>query len=358
MVGGTCMRLQRRIELRLPRSGVVERLCQPTNKLFQLSSSLFSPALFGPLCLLLVGAAPARLPSIYTDDVTRFFRVYDAAAGHPTPEQLQHQYLDPGSSGLHELARLRNVTGTAIAHAIEVEPAIYAHARDCMAVLPRVELRFRSALSTLVQRYPEANLPPVTIAVARTKPVAMADPAGVRIGLEALCATAYLNPNVEDRFVHVIAHEYAHAQQSPALLDADNPTVLQASLMEGVGEFTAELISGAPGDLAAAALARGHEKEIETRFAADESKRDLSAWLYNGTHERPGDLGYWVGYRIVKSYYQHHRDKRLALREIYGMTDASAFLEHSGWYPGIRLARWSATRGWRARPHSSKFFSQ
>jgi uncharacterized protein YjaZ len=55
----------------------------------------------------------------------------------------------------------------------------------------------------------------------------------------------------------------------------------------------------------------------------------------NGTERgisglRPGDLGYWVGYRIVKSYYQHAADQRQAFREILKMTDPKAFLAKSG----------------------------
>ena len=55
-------------------------------------------------------------------------------------------------------------------------------------------------------------------------------------------------------------------------------------------------------------------------FVADEDKTDLSAWLYNSSPTQPRDLGYWVGYRIVKSYYLHAQDKSRALREIFGMT--------------------------------------
>jgi hypothetical protein len=58
---------------------------------------------------------------------------------------------------------------------------------------------------------------------------------------------------------------------------------------------------------------------------------------YNSTPEKPDDLGYWVGYRIVKSYHLHAADKRQAIREILQMTDPNAFLAKSGWYPGIRL---------------------
>jgi uncharacterized protein YjaZ len=206
-----------------------------------------------------------------------------------------------------------------------------------MAVLPRVRQRLQIALHKLGRLYSEARFPPVTIAVGRGKPVAVGSPAsGLQVGLEALCATNWLNPNVEDRFVHVIAHEYAHVQQTPALVDDEHPTVLEGSLVEGGAEFTAELISGDVAYSQFKASSKGHEKEIESAFVSDEDATDLSKWLNNGTPEKPGDLGYWVGYRIVKSYYQHAADKRRAFREILEMTDPKAFLAKSGWYPGIQ----------------------
>ena len=161
---------------------------------------------------------------------------------------------------------------------------------------------------------------------------------GVQIGLEALCATNWLNANVEDRFVHVIAHEYAHVQQAQSLADDEHPTVPGGNpLIEGAAEFVGELISGEVAYGLFGASTKGREREIETAFVPDEDKTDLSAWLYNGTPEKPGDLGYWVGYRIVKSYYQHAPDKRRALRDILQMTDPKAFLARSGWHPGIAL---------------------
>jgi hypothetical protein len=78
-------------------------------------------------------------------------------------------------------------------------------------------------------------------------------------------------------------------------------------------------------------------KATETAFVADEDKTDLSKWLDNGTLERHGDLGYWVGYRIVKAYYEHAADKRAAIREIIQMKNAKTFLATSGWHPGVVL---------------------
>src|SRR5580704_1039286 len=283
-------------------------------------------------------SAPESGPVIQIEDVTLFYKVYDAAGAHPTADQLQHDYIDAGSDGLHHLAEARRVTGEAIAKNLAARPEMYSDAKRCMAVLPRVRERLQVALLKLGQLYPEAKFPPVTIAVGRGKPVAIGSPvSGIQVGLEALCATNWLNPNVEDRFVHVIAHEYAHVQQARSLVDDEHPSVLEMSLIEGAAEFTAELISGEVSNSQFKESTKGRELEIETAFVPDEDKTDISKWLYNSTLEKPGDLRYWVGYRIVKSYYQHATDKTQALREILQMTDPKALLAKSGWYPGIQL---------------------
>jgi len=143
-----------------------------------------------------------------------------------------------------------------------------------------------------------------------------------------------MNPNAEDRFVHVIAHEYAHVQQAVVLVDKEHLTVLERSQIEGAAEFVSELISGKPGYAHFPALTAGREKEIETAFAADVDLTDLSRWIDNSTMEQGNELGTWVGYRIVKAYYQRVPDKQQALREILEQADAKAFLVKSGWRPG------------------------
>ena len=288
--------------------------------------------------VLTAAMANAAAPPIHTEDVDRFFALYDSTGGHPTANQLQQEYLDKGSDGLHQLAKARKVTGQRMADTLAKQPEIYQRAKTCLGILPKVRERLTLALTKLGQLYPEARFPPVTIAVGRGKPVGIGSPdTGVQIGLEALCGTDWLNPNVEDRFVYVITHEYAHVQQVGAIVDDEKPTVLEGSLVEGAAEFVAELTAGSPSYSQLEADTRGREKEIETAFVPDEDQKDLSKWLYNSTYEKHGDLGYWVGYRIVKAYYQHSQDKRRALREILQMTDPHALLKASGWYPGIQL---------------------
>jgi Predicted Zn-dependent protease (DUF2268) len=287
------------------------------------------------------GVAKTAGAEIQMEDVYRFYKLYDATGGHPTADQLQHDYLDPGSDGLHNLAKARDVTGARIADNIAKHPEIYSGARQCMAALPRVRRRVGVAMRKLSRLYPQANFPPVTIVVGRGKPMGIGSAAtGLQIGIEPLCAVKWDNLDVEERFVRVIVHEYIHIQQFPALDDDEHPTLLERSLIEGGAEFGTELIVGRPAEVTSPPLRAatlGHEKEIECAFVADEDSTDLSKWLDNSTLEKPGDLGYWVGYRIVKSYYQHAADKRRALRDIIEITVPKAFLAKSGWYPGIVL---------------------
>src|SRR6185437_1539917 len=90
-----------------------------------------------------VDAAPARRvePVIHMEDVARFYRVYDAAGGHPDGAQLQHDYLDRGSAGLHNSPGCATLPGRRL-------PQLWPGARSstavrgavwrCMAVLPAV----------------------------------------------------------------------------------------------------------------------------------------------------------------------------------------------------------------------------
>jgi hypothetical protein len=304
------------------------------------------------LCTAVPGVAqiapqPDVVSLIHTDDVYRFYQLYDAAGGHPTVDRLQHDYLEKGSDGLRELEKIRNTTAQRIADAIAKDPRIYENARRCLAVLPGVQARLGAALRKFAAYYPEIKYRPITIVVGRGRPVGVTNSRDgyIIIGLEALCMADWMNPDPEERFVHTLAHEYAHLQQPSSMNDDEHPTVLEAALIEGTAEFVAELVSGDIGYHRFDTWPQGREKEIEEQFVPDEDKTDLSKWFYNtkdattgyASPDWPGDVGYWVGYRIVKSYYQRAADKREALREILQMTDPHAFLTASGWKPGIAL---------------------
>ena len=275
-----------------------------------------------------------RGAAVETADVARFYRLYDAYEGEPPADVLDAEYLSKGSDGLKTLARLRDVTGARIHTALVERPGLYEDARACAEQLPAARARIAEALSRLAAILPDADFPPVTIAVGRGRPVGVGGPeTGIQIGLEALCAADFLNPDLEDRFVYVIVHEYVHVQQSPEFTEQEGKTVLEASLEEGIAEFVTEQIAGDVAYSHLAPLVEGREGEIERAFLADMDKTDLSDWLFNTGDAELADLGYWAGYRIAAAYYEQAGEKDQAIRDMLALTDAKAFLEESGWQP-------------------------
>jgi len=280
-------------------------------------------------------------PEILTSDVTRFYDLYDSTAGKPTVEQIERDYLAHATPSLVEFAKLRRVTAQSIADRIAKDPAIYEKARACMAVLPNVRTRLAASFATFADLYPQARFPPVAILVGRGKPVGTANRDGLYIGLEALCAADFMNPDLEDRFVNVIAHEYGHIQQPGSEFEEGDPnvTVLRVSLLEGVAELIAELTSGSVGNPGLTRWTQGREAVIETAFVRDMDSTDLSKWVYNyrpGSDE-PYDMGYWVGYRIAKAYYLRSDDRKAALKQLIELEDPKAILDASGWTPGMTM---------------------
>ena len=291
--------------------------------------------------VLLGAAAPPSTARIETSDVGRFYAVYDSAAARPTAAALQVGYLDVGTASLRQFVDLRHVTAASLAAAVAKRPEIFARARGCQSVLPGVRRRVQAALARLGRIDPQASFPPVTLLVGEGRTAGTTSAAGVLMGMETVCGADWMEPDLESRFVHLIAHEYIHVQQPAAQTDPVAPTLLFVALVEGGAEFLGQMISGDVGNTQLVAWTRGREGDVERRFLAAAPGGDLSAWLYNGrgTEAWPGDLGYWAGYRIVKAYYLHAPDKRRAIDAILHVdaANAAAFLKDSGWTPGMTL---------------------
>jgi hypothetical protein len=283
------------------------------------------------LCARVAHSEPP-VPAISTADVDLFYRIYDAARGKPSIEALRRQYLEAGSDGLRHFIPHRIISASRLAEQIMRNPSVYRKARRCAGVLPAVRARIATALAHLRTLLPDARFPPVIFLIGRNSAGGTTSPAGVLIGLETICRANWRQRNLEDRVVYLVVHEYIHAQQPRALL-TDDPldwkrSVLEHSLVEGVAEFVGELISGSASNSHLQVWTRGREKEISAAFREQMNSTDVNKWLYNGvgTRKEPGDLGYWVGYRIAKCYHERAADKAAAVRELIELKDPRGIL--------------------------------
>ncbi len=269
--------------------------------------------------------------AIETTDAGAFFRIYDAANGRPNAADLQ-PYIRNGSPGVQGFLEHRIVSAQNLAAVVAAQPQTYVDARACARQLGTVRERVRAAFLALEALYPEATYPQTYILIGAGNSGGTANENALMIGLEVVCRAEAPDPAALDaRLAHLIAHEMVHSLQR----GFTGETVLSQSLNEGAADFLAELISGRVANIHLADWTAGREAEIEQTFARDLNSHDLSNWLYNGvgTRDAPGDLGYWVGYRIVRRYYENQPDKRQAIRNVLLGTDARAFLNASSWRP-------------------------
>ena len=84
------------------------------------------------------------------------------------------------------------------------------------------------------------------------------------------------------------------------------------------------------------AYAIPREAELWAEFKTAMRGTDISRWLYNqgtATADRPGDLGYFIGYRIAEAFYASTVNKRDALRAIIDVSNSDLFLLQSGYAP-------------------------
>ncbi|MCR8559021.1 DUF2268 domain-containing protein [Mucilaginibacter sp. BJC16-A38] len=194
---------------------------------------------------------------------------------------------------------------------------------------------------TLKKLYPEAIFPDIYFVIGKLNSAGTSTGNGLIMAIDQSCKTNttdlseikswqlhYLNPL--QALVPIVAHELIHFQQHSMGSDT---IMLREAIIEGMADFLGEVISGRTTNERLKTFANGKEKMIWAEFKKDMYLNRKQNWIGNGdqdTPDRPADLGYWVGYRICKSYYLHSKNKKQAVYDMFHIGDYKKFLADSG----------------------------
>jgi len=142
--------------------------------------------------------------------------------------------------------------------------------------------------------------------------------------------------NAQDiaNIVYLNLHEYVHTQQKDG-----GRILLDQCIQEGAADFIAELATSKKISTNYLTYGREHEPELKEKFKTDMFGSSTYNWLYNGTNVSHADLGYFMGYEICKSYYEHSPNKNQAIKDIIELNYADeqqviSFLDKSKYYDG------------------------
>lgn len=292
---------------------------------------------------------------IITSDLIHFWDAYDAGGNTGSTSAFQTKYLDLASSGLSDFIKSRSVTASSLSQMVIGAPKYFASIRATnlqLATNSTIVSRIRANYATIKSLYPPAVFPPVTLLVGRFSTGGTTSSSGMLIGSEFYSTNPttpvdelqqFQRDNVKsaDSLPLIVAHEHAHILQgnvSGGLLSHANKNLLEQALIEGGADFIGERASGGNVNGRLWAFAIPREAALWQEFKAAMHGTDLTRWLYNqgsstATADRPGDLGYFIGYRIAEAYYAKQADKVAALRDIIEIRDADDFLARSGYSP-------------------------
>lgn len=284
---------------------------------------------------------------IVTEDLDRFWAAWDLAEQEPDRRRdiFQKEYLDAGSPGLQAFVELRIQDVDRLLATIDHHADYYAALRAQMPDVLALAEPVREGFFKLQMLLPEAVFPDTYLLIGAMNSAGTIHWEGLLIGVEMHGLTPETNVEAMSEWHRsvlkpmdvipvIIMHELMHFQQANLSRTAFD-TLLGKSIHEGAADFLAELILDRHVNQRLHDWALPREAELWAEFEQVMHDEDHSEWLYNGTQavNRPADLGYFIGYRIVQAYYGQADNKQEAVREIVAMTDPEAVLEASGYGP-------------------------
>ncbi|MBV8252377.1 MAG: hypothetical protein JO154_07190 [Chitinophaga sp.] len=304
----------------------------------------------GTLCQVLVANAQND-QNIFTSDVDHFWQAFDSMHTVQDKEQqiafMKTLYTDKATPGLLQFMEVRHFDAVKLVENITKYPKFWASIRpNTLRVkekLPAIE----QAIADFRKLYPELRNAKMYFTITATRSAGTVKDSISLIGTELATGNKYTDvsefpdnrlasffKNQEsDNILLVAVHEYVHTQQK-----AEGKILLGQCLDEGACDFVAEQVLKTTLTNSYLVYGRSHEDTLKTQFKKEMMGTDFSNWLYNGAVSKTmGDLGYFMGYVICKSYYLHAKDKKKAIKDIISLdySDQAAilkFLDDSKYY--------------------------
>jgi len=267
----------------------------------------------------------------HTEDVTRFWKVYDQSASKFKGKIWQEQYIEAGSAGLQAFLKNRIENGRKLAKTLRKNKDYYEAIRTNSNKLEEYHAAVCTIYKNLEELYAPAVFPDIYFVIGRRNSGGTAFDGGLIIGLELFGqATADFQPDIPMQALdEIIAHELVHFQQNYAT----DYSLLAQCIREGSADFIGELLAGAHPNTETYAYGDSHEAALKQEFQQKMDGNNWQGWLYyQKDKSRPKDLGYWIGYKICEAYYKQVADKKQAIHDMLNIQDFKAFAKASGYF--------------------------
>lgn len=287
--------------------------------------------------------------SIEFADITNFWNAFDALKLAKTKsdsvEIIQREYIDVSTKSFKKFVEKRNFTAHEYISIIQAYSKFWASIRpltlDIKNRLSEIEEVFAKYEAVL----PNFNRPKICFAIGCLRTGGTTSGDLVLIGSEIAAANNHVDKsemygwlwnvvgNTGD-IVSMIAHEIIHTQQyDNRLISGRDNILLEQTMKEGVADFfTLEFLSR---NINAKVFEYGKENECSLIYEflndLENHPNDYKRWIYQGNSEigRPADLGYYIGYKIAKLYYDSSNNKYKAIKDLLNVKNYQKIFKES-----------------------------
>lgn len=294
--------------------------------------------------------------AITTLDISHFWEAYDQLKYSKTLQDsintIQNMYLDLGTDGLKEFQKVRYFSPELFVERLKKYKKFYQSIRRS-SMLPLEMNDLSGLIDDFKDNYPNARSAKICFTVGPMSTGGTISGNYLLIGIEMLAGSqdddvseienenlkqeilSRKKSEIPDYIREVAMHEYVHTQQRKNSPKACECPLLDNIIREGTASFISEKLimkktesTGRP-----STYVKENEKKLWEELKANLCSRDMSRWLYNAasSKDRPGDLGYRMGYQLAESYYENAVDKKAAVKEMIETDHPLIFLDRSGY---------------------------
>ncbi len=279
--------------------------------------------------------------TFHSSDLANFWRAFDLSKGKSVEDCQQifeNEYKNVGSKGLQDFYELRIDTNTSLCKTIKKFRPYYDQFRNISPNLDTYSAEIVDSFRKLKKIYPETKPVEVYYLIGKTTTAGTIKGNRLLIGLEMFASgdksvrssviPEHLIPYSIDfsKLTALVVHELIHTQQN---LPKDLETLLEYTIVEGSADYLTELIHGAHPNHRLYRYGFENEIKLKEKFKKIMNGKDLKPFLYNAFENPNPDLGYFSGYRVTESYFQHKGNIEEAVAQTLNIKDFKSYLRES-----------------------------
>lgn len=283
---------------------------------------------------------------ISTVDIRNFWKAYNLLETASTKADsiliVQTEYFDKATKANKKFIKLRKFTAEEVVNVIQRYPLYFSSIKDNSHKIESQVAEINKNLSKLAEILPGFRPPKICFAFGCLRTGGTVSKNTILIGTEMIIADSTsifdeLSPWLKSvvsktgDITPLIIHEAVHTYQKNKYTK-DLPSTI---MKEGFAEFVTCNLLMLDNNPILYSYGDKNECSLWKSFISDLKNgiSDYSDWVYGGSidENKPADLGYYIGLKIIEKYYLNSSDKTEALKYLSDCDNYGQIFKSSGY---------------------------